>query len=99
MGYDLGASGRVEGCRISNVSGDAGISLFDASTSPLVSRNTCHNCNKGVYISDDVDPSWALGEGNVFTNCTGGDVDDRRGQVNDDDEEEEEEEEAQGMAN
>ena len=86
------------GCCISNVSCYAGISLFDAGTSPFVSRNTIRDCKRGVYISDDVDPSWTLGEGNVFTNCAEGDVVDRRGQANEVAEEMEEEEEAQGTA-
>ena len=32
----------------------------------------------GVNIYPDVDPSWSLGEGNVFANCTEGDVEDWR---------------------
>ena len=78
IAYWDGASGRVEGCRISNVSGGAGITLGDAGTSPLVSRNTIHDCNNGVRILRDVDPSWTLGEGNVITDCAEGDVVDVR---------------------
>ena len=93
IAYDRGVSGRVEGCRISNVNKAPGISLYNAGTSPLVSRNTIRDCNHGVFIRNDVDPSWTLGEGNVFTNCADGDVVDLRGQANEEEEEEEEEEE------
>ena len=47
-------------------------------TSPLVSCNMFRDCKWGVRIGSDMDPSWSLGEGNVFTSCTEGDVVDER---------------------
>ena len=70
LAYREGACGRVEGCNILGFSGGAGFSLGGASTSPLFSRNTIRDCKVGVSISSNVDPSWSLGEGNVFVNCT-----------------------------
>ena len=96
VGFVRGASGRVEGCDIRGSGKGIGIFLYGAGTSPLVSRNTVRDFRVGMQILHDVDPSWTLDEGNVFTNCAEG-VEDQRGQ-----EEEEEEvpvvEEEEGLA-
>ena len=76
--FAMGASGRIEGCDIRGFSRGSGVKLWSSGTSPLVSRNTIRDCRWGVIIDGDVDPSWSLGIGNVFTNCAKGDVGDWR---------------------
>ena len=73
-----GAKGCVEGCDIRGFSRGRGIYLYEVGTSPLVSLNTISDSQMGVFIRGDVDPSCSLGEGNVFTNCSEGDVVDER---------------------
>ena len=72
--FSSGAFGRVEGCDIRGCSRGDGVVLGTAGTSPLICRNTIRNCKWGVGIASSVDPSWSLGEGNVFVNCTEEDV-------------------------
>ena len=50
------------------------------SSSPSVSRNAIRECKRGAVMKHNVDPSWAVGEGNAFANCAEGDVVDERGQ-------------------
>ena len=72
-----GASGRVEACNIQGYS-QSGIALWDAGTSPLISRTTIRDCKWGVDIGSGVDLAWSLGEGVIFTDCAEGDVNDER---------------------
>ena len=82
--YCNGASGRVEGCDIRGYSKGEGIGISQTvATSFLVSRTTTRDCQEYVHISLYAPPSWTLGEGNIFTNCTvreGVVVDERRGE-------------------
>ena len=78
VGFFQGASGLVEGCDSRDFGQGSGIVVGHSSASPLVSCNTFRDCKRGVLIYPDVDPSWSLGEGNVFTNGVEGDVVDLR---------------------
>ena len=73
-----GASGRAEGCDFPIFRSGSGIAVESVGTSPLVSRNAFRDCKVGVHVWLNVDPSWSLGEGNVFSYCAEGDVVDER---------------------
>ena len=75
--WNGGALGRLEGCLISGAKA-SGVTLWQPTTSPLVTNNTFRDSRWGILLWDDVDAAWAPGEGNTFENLAVGPVDDTR---------------------
>lgn len=74
--YNRGAGGRVDGCLLTGAI-FAGIYVWGAGSSPVVTRTAIQACGSGVRVDAGVDADWAVGEGVVFHGCQHSIIDER----------------------